>query len=150
VLGAPIVSATGSIAFLRGEGHNNVFAAMVTRWPKVPKRVVYDFACALGPYCMLREAEYFADTKFLIDDFHAKGHTKCSSAAFVAIYATLDPSLAGVNISAAECGNKRITRIRKSVSYMSQERAIGYTGVFVKIWNRLKILKMAILGNVWA
>ncbi|KAJ7583732.1 hypothetical protein C8J56DRAFT_1054251 [Mycena floridula] len=36
-----------------GEGHNDVFSAMVTRWPKAPEMVVYDFACALGPYCML-------------------------------------------------------------------------------------------------
>ncbi|TEB10932.1 hypothetical protein FA13DRAFT_1759730 [Coprinellus micaceus] len=58
------------------EGRNDVFSAMVTRWPIAPEQVVYDFACALGPYCMLREPEFFKNTLFAIDDFHAKDHTK--------------------------------------------------------------------------
>lgn len=33
------------------EGRNDVFSAMVTRWPKAPKYVIYDFACQLAPYC---------------------------------------------------------------------------------------------------
>jgi hypothetical protein len=125
-----------------GEGRNDVFSAMITRWPKAPKRVVYDFACALGPYCMTREADYFADTSFVIDAFHAKGHTKCSPAAFLTSYSKIDPRLANINSSAAECGNGGLSKIRKSVSYMSQERAILYTKTFLCIWNRLRIRKM--------
>jgi hypothetical protein len=126
----------------RGEGRNDVFSAMITRWPKAPKRVIYDFACALGPYCMTREADFFADTLFVIDAFHAKGHTKCAPAAFLSSYANIDPRLARINSSAAECGNGGISRIRKSVSYMSQERAILYRKVFLSIWNRLRIRKL--------
>jgi hypothetical protein len=126
----------------RGEGRNDVFSAMVTRWPEAPKRVIYDFACALGPYCMIREAEFFADTLFVIDKFHAKGHTKCAPAAFLSSYSSIDPRLAPINSSAAECGNGGISRIRKSVSYMSQERAIEYTKTFLSIWNRLRIRKL--------
>ena len=59
----------------KGEGQNDVFSAMITRWVKPPKRVIYDFACALRPYCMLREPDFFADTTFVIDSFHVKGHT---------------------------------------------------------------------------
>ncbi|TFK58249.1 hypothetical protein BDN72DRAFT_739945, partial [Pluteus cervinus] len=70
-----------------GEGRNDVFSAIYTRWPVAPKRVIYDFACALGPYCLTREPEFFADTCFNIDSFHAKGHTKCSPAAFLSTYA---------------------------------------------------------------
>ena len=123
----------------RGEGRNDVFSALVTRWDKPPKRVVYDFACALGPYCMTREADFFADTLFLIDGFHAKGHTKCSLAAFLSIYSDVDPRLHHINSSAGECGNGGLARIRKSVSYMSQDRAILYTKVFLSIWNRHRI-----------
>ncbi|KAJ6464103.1 hypothetical protein C8R45DRAFT_940278 [Mycena sanguinolenta] len=50
--------------------------SLITRWEKAPKRVIYDFACALGPYCMTREPTFFANTQFLIDDFHSVGHTK--------------------------------------------------------------------------
>ena len=47
-----------------------------------------------------------------------------------------------VNSSAAECGNSGILRIRKSVSYMSQDRAILYTRVFISLWNRQRIQKL--------
>jgi hypothetical protein len=122
-----------------GEGRNDVFSAMITRWPKAPKCVIYDFACALGPYCMLREPDFFADTLFAIDAFHAKGHTKCAPATFLTTYSNVDPRLAHINSSAAECGNSGLSRIRKSVSYMSQQRAVQYTKTFISIWNRLRI-----------
>jgi hypothetical protein len=126
----------------QGEGRNDVFSAMISRWPKAPKRVVYDFARALGPYCMIREPAFFADTLFVIDAFHAKGHTKCAPAAFLTSYSNIDPRLAHINSSAAECGNGGIMRIRKSVSYMAQECAIQYTKTFLCIWNRLQIRKL--------
>ncbi|KAJ6464112.1 hypothetical protein DFH09DRAFT_957992, partial [Mycena vulgaris] len=125
----------------QGEGRNDVFSAIVTRWPTAPKRVIYDFACALGPYCMTREPNFFAHTQFVIDDFHASGHTKCSPAAFLKSYAQVDPRLARINSSAAECGNGGILRIRKGVSYMGQKRAIVFTQVFISIWNRVIIRK---------
>ncbi|EGO19847.1 hypothetical protein SERLADRAFT_373911 [Serpula lacrymans var. lacrymans S7.9] len=104
--------------------------AMITRWPKAPKVVVYDFACALGPYCLTCEPEFFADTLFVVDGFHAKGHTK---SVFLNTYANTDPQLAQINSSAAECGNSALKRIRKSVSYMSQDHAILYTKVFLAL-----------------
>ncbi|KAJ3773143.1 hypothetical protein FB446DRAFT_642170, partial [Lentinula raphanica] len=124
------------------EGRNDVFSAMITRWEKAPKRVIYDFACSLGPYCMSREPEFFADTKFMIDVFHSYGHTRCSSASFVKSYMEVDSTLAGLNSSAAECGNSGIRRIRKSVSYMKQGHAIIYTWVFLSVWNRMKMRRI--------
>jgi hypothetical protein len=126
----------------KGEGRNDVFSAMYTRWPTAPKRVIYDFACALGPYCLTREPHFFGDTQFLIDDFHTSGHTRCSNAAFLKTYAEVDHRLIRINSSAAECGNGGIARIRKSVSYMSQERAIQFTRTFIAIWNRLIIRRL--------
>jgi len=124
------------------EGRNDVFSAMVCHWKTAPKYVIYDFACALAPYCMTREPEFFKNTRFLIDDTHAEGHTKCSASSFLKTYAQHIPHLATVNSSAAECGNSGLARIRKSVSYMKQERAIVYTHVYVEVWNRLKIIRM--------
>ncbi|KAG6914402.1 hypothetical protein DXG01_000546 [Tephrocybe rancida] len=122
-----------------GEGRNDVFSAMYTRWPKAPKRIVYDFACALGPYCMTREPDFFADSLFMVDEFHAMDHKKCAPAAFAHTYMAVDPHIALLNTSAAECGNGGIKRIRKAVSYMGQGNAIVYTKVFISIWNRLRI-----------
>lgn len=126
----------------KGEGRNDVFSAMYTRWPKPPKHVIYDFACALGPYCMTREPVYFAGTTFWVDIFHSCGHTKCAKACFLQTYMVVDSRLGHINSSAAECGNGGINRIRKSVSYMAQERAIMYTKVFVSVWNRIRIRHM--------
>lgn len=123
----------------KSEGRNDVFSAMVTRWPEPPKHVIYDFACSLGPYCMLREPKFFANTKFLIDNFHTSNHTKCDRAWFLSSYSAVYPQLAKVNSSAAECGNSGLHRIRKSISYMSQGRAVLYIKVFISVWNRRKL-----------
>lgn len=124
------------------EGRNDVFSAIYTRWKTAPKIIVYDFACALQPYCMTREPAFFANTLFAIDVFHASGHTKCGHAAFLNTYCSTNPELLYINSSAAECGNGGILRIRKSVAYMTQERAIVYTRTFLSIWNRQRIRVM--------
>lgn len=124
------------------EGRNDVFSAIFTRWETAPKIIVYDFACALQPYCMAREPEFFAETLFVIDTFHSKGHTKCGHAAFLKTYSETDATLISINTSAAECGNSGIARIRKTVSYMSQARAILYTRLYLSLWNRGQIRKI--------
>jgi hypothetical protein len=91
---------------------------------------------------MLREPEFFKNTFFAIDHFHSVGHTKCSPAAFLSEYANVDPRLVSINSSAGECGNSGLKRIRKSVSYMGQERSIIFTKVFLSAWNRLRLWKM--------
>ena len=96
----------------------------------------------VGPYCLTREPDFFADTLFVVDDFHAEGHTKCSAAPFLKTYSAIDPRPIGINSSAAECGNGGIGQIRKSVSYMTQDRAILYTKVLISIWNRLITRRM--------
>ncbi|KAF6742531.1 hypothetical protein DFP72DRAFT_1105781, partial [Ephemerocybe angulata] len=121
------------------EGRNDVFSALVSRWPKAPRNIIYDFACALGPYCMLREPAFFKDTLFAVDHFHMAGHTKCSPASSLSEYANADPALGTINSSAAECGNSGLKRIRKSVSYMSQERSVIYTKTFLSVRNRLRM-----------
>jgi len=130
-----------STAFLTAKG------GMMSFLPCLPigqrhQKQWFDFACALEPYCMTREPDFFAYTLFAIDSFHAKGHTKCAPATFISTYANVDPRLARINSSAAECGNGSLNRIRKSVSYMSQDRAIIYTKVFLSVWNRLRVRKM--------
>lgn len=121
-----------------GEGRNDVFSALLTRWRKAPKVVIYDYACALAPYCMTREPAFFKETLFLIDTFHAEGHTRCSAACFIANYAKWNNDLAKVNSSAGESGNGGLFRIRKSLLYMMQRRSIVYAKTFLSCWNRAK------------
>jgi len=124
------------------EGRNDVFSALYTQWPTAPKVVVYDFACQLAPYCLVREPQFFRDTRFLVDQFHASGHTKCSKASSSTYAMQFDPNLQTINTSAAEVGNSGAAKIWKSVSYMTQRHAIQYTKVYMDIVNRCKIKTM--------
>jgi hypothetical protein len=126
----------------KGEGRNDVFSALLCHWEVAPKVVVYDFACALAPYCMTREPGFFKDTLFVIDDFHASGHNKCSAACFLKNYTAHSPRYREINTSAAECGNSSILRIRKSLRYLSQTHSIVYVRTFLAVWNRIRRLKM--------
>lgn len=127
----------------KGEGRNDVFSAIFTHWEKPPKFIIYDFACALGPYCMLREPEYWKDTRFVIDWFHGYGHVACSPACFITSYVEYDVQLREANSSAGECGNAGVRRIRRPLSYMSQRHAVIYSYVYFALWNRLRYLNNA-------
>ena len=124
----------------KGEGRNDVFSALFSHWERAPEIIVYDFACALAPYCMSREPEFFKNTRFLIDNFHAGGHTRCSEACFLKSYRRTD-TLAHINSSAAECGNSGLSKIRRSLHYMSQRHAVIYALVHLATWNRSRRLK---------
>ena len=125
------------------EGRNDVFSAIYTRFPNAPEVIIYDFACQLASYCLVREARYFQNTRFLIDEMHAHDHTKCGQACFASNYMQYDDRVRAANTSAAECGNKGMKRIRKSVSFMTYRHAVIYTKVFLDVWNRSKIIRMS-------
>ena len=118
------------------EGRNDVFSALWVYFDKAPQTVVYDFACQLAPYSMSREPEFFKDTCFAIDEMHATGHTACSSALFLSNYMQVRPDIRNVNSSAVECCNSGLSRLKKSISYMGEKRAIVLAFVYVNIWNR--------------
>ncbi|RDB17535.1 hypothetical protein Hypma_001242 [Hypsizygus marmoreus] len=124
------------------EGRNDVFSAVYTRFRQAPQVIIYDFACQLAPYCFVREARYFRDTRFLIDELHAHDHTRCGQACFASNAMRYDERIRSANTSAAECGNKGIKRIRKTVSFMIHEHAVIFTKVFLDVWNRTAIRRM--------
>ncbi|PPQ69415.1 hypothetical protein CVT26_002453 [Gymnopilus dilepis] len=129
------------------EGRNEVFSAIYTHWEKAPEIIIYDYACNLAPYLMAREPVFFAKTRCLIDHFHSAGHSACGDPCKLKTYVSANASLDRINSSAAECGNSGILRIRKSVSYMTQDHAIIYTKVFLSIRNRLILQKQEQRGN---
>ncbi|KAF9230279.1 hypothetical protein BU15DRAFT_83840 [Melanogaster broomeanus] len=124
------------------EGRNDVFSAIYTRFAVAPKVIIYDFACQLAPYCFVREARYFQNTRFLIDELHAHDHTRCGKACFSSNAMRFDDRIRAINTSAAECGNKGMKRIRKSVSFMVHDHAVQFTKVFLDVWNRNAIARM--------
>ncbi|KAH9901486.1 hypothetical protein C8Q73DRAFT_615758, partial [Cubamyces lactineus] len=113
-----------------------------THFPIAPEIVIYDFACQLAPYSLVREAQYFAKTRFLIDELHAQGHTRCGRACFASNAMLYDDRVRAANTSAAECGNNGLGRVRKSVSYMTYGHAVQYTKAYLDVWNRCKIRRI--------
>jgi hypothetical protein len=130
------------------EGRNDVFSALYTHWPIALKIIIYDYACQLALYSLVREPQYVQDTCFLVDQFHAIGHTKCSPASSATHAMQYDPNLQGINTSAAEVGNSGVGKIQKSVSYMTQRHAIQYTKVYMDTSNRCKWLIMDARANL--
>ena len=55
-----------------------VYTTIITRFPIIPKVIVYDNACNLSEYCLNRNPNLFKDSVFLVDAFHYKSHTNCS------------------------------------------------------------------------
>lgn len=119
----------------KGEGRNDVFSAIFTRWEVAPRVVIYDFACALAAYCMTREPDYWKNTLFLIDKFHSSGHSTCSPACMLINYVDDDVVLATLNSSIGESGNSSLKPIKKSVSYMSEQHAIAFIKNYVSLVN---------------
>lgn len=139
-LWCPHVVCLGYHMMPSAEGRDDVFSAILTYWEKAPEIVVYDFACQLAPYCLAREPEFFRDTMFVIDKMHSQGHSNCSQSFFLQNYTLTRPDLKHVNSSAAECGNSGLSRIRKSVSYMSEAHAILYVHTYLSVWNRRRLI----------
>ncbi|GAA5993703.1 hypothetical protein JCM11641_004843 [Rhodosporidiobolus odoratus] len=124
------------------EGRNDVFAALLCYFSVAPEVVVYDYACQLAQYALVREPEFFRNTRFYIDEFHARGHAKCSAACSIQPAMRADPDLRAVNTSAAECAHSTLRRIRKSMRYMTEGHGILLMHTAIQRWNREKLEKM--------
>ncbi|KIJ31609.1 hypothetical protein M422DRAFT_53298 [Sphaerobolus stellatus SS14] len=111
-------------------------------WSKAPKIIVYDFACQLAPYSSVREPSFFGNTRFVVDEFHASDHTKCSKASHASFALQHDPQIQLINTSAAEVGNSGASKICKSVSYMTQWHAIIFIKTYLDIMNCCRTAKL--------
>ena len=68
------------------------------------------------------------------------GHVSCSTASFLQNYMKGRVELKNTYSSAAESCNHGLNRIRKSISYMGEKRAIVLAFVYLNVWNR-KVLR---------
>lgn len=62
------------------ESPRTVADLLQTHMPAAPQRFQMDNACNLHTFVLNREPEYYANTQFLIDDCHWRGHVNCSAA----------------------------------------------------------------------
>ncbi|GAA5881835.1 hypothetical protein JCM1840_001630 [Sporobolomyces johnsonii] len=54
------------------EGRNDVFSALLCFWETAREVVVYDYACQLAQYAMVREPEFFRNTSFQLTQLPTK------------------------------------------------------------------------------
>ena len=125
----------------KAEGCRDLFAALCTYWEAPPKIVVYYYACGLHQYCMSRRPELFADTLFLVDEFHWTNHT-CEPKYRVRTHARTIPLLKNLKTNVPERENNPMDRISKSVSYMGHLRAFLLTRHFLALRNEETITAM--------
>lgn len=100
------------------ESPRHPFEILKTRFKTAPKVIVYDNACKLHQYALLREPVFFKNTLFLVDKFHWKGHMACSLGYNLSMYETHD-LLNRINSQINEQGNAGIQKLKGQLSYMT-------------------------------
>ena len=126
------------------EGRKDAFAALYKYKEKMPQHLFYDFACQLSEYCLNREPQLFADTKFWHDLFHSITHVCGKNFKSVRI-----EGLEGINTEICEQFNGFLQCIKYTGSHLSQEHFMFFVQFFLYIFNKQKsekFRKMAILA----
>lgn len=122
------------------EGRKDVMKVLYERMPQTVLNhmtVLFDFACQAGVYCVRREPSMFAQTKFLIDRFHALSH-KCAS--FWKLYSY--PSFTCMESTASESLNADIQPLQSMCAYMRQSTFVNFLSLYIGVLNWLKNKKL--------
>jgi hypothetical protein len=123
-----------------GEGRIDVFSGIFSRWTRAPKIIVYDFACALQYYCLIREFAFFAETIFLHDTLHDRNHVHCSESFTLRKYKLSGhPWFVFMNDSAAESGNSGLRKMKSICRYTTKQHFMILVRLQLEIQNRRRI-----------
>ena len=101
----------GWILLQKGESLEIIYSALVTRFQKLPKFIIYDNGCNLYEYCANRAPNLFADTIILSDGFHWSNHHNCSRS----FNSSLMLAIAGISSVTHEQKNAYLAKF-KSIS----------------------------------
>ena len=107
------------------------FQILFTRFPQAPHVIVYDNGCKLHVYCLNQEPGYFQNTLFLVDRFHWRGHTGCSSGYNLDLYG--EPLLKTLNSQINEQANADLQKIRGQLAYMTPANFHFHLSLFISV-----------------
>ena len=112
---------TVMVTFLkRPEGCRMPLNLIVERCARLPRYIIYDFACGTQKSALSLSAEISKHISFVIDPFHFPGHKTCS----LAMHASNYSELRGLNLESQEQRNSKIKvmertlRASRDVHYM--------------------------------
>ena len=119
------------------ESPRTAFDILVRRFPRIPSLLVYDNACKLHLYALKREPVRirFKRTRFMVDRLHyRKGHVGCTLGYSMDSYVA-DPAVASINSQTNEQANSSLRRLATQLTYMTPEKVMMHTAVFLGIRN---------------
>ena len=98
-----------ALGFHQGETEsiNDIFSVVYQYWHEAPKVIVSDYHCVGAVYQANREPDYFKPTVNMVDAFHSRGHSKCSSGIHAQQFKSTHPEHAIMNDSGLEA-NKSV------------------------------------------
>ena len=90
-----------------------------------------------------RHVNFWKDTVFLIDRLHQQNHNTCSESFKLQNYlASGHKSFHFLNGSAAESGNAGLSKLKRSLRYMSKKLFMAICTVQLEVQNTLRIQKL--------
>ena len=115
------------------EGRKDPFCSLVKYMPDMPDELFYDFACSLSEYCLNREPDFFKNTRFWHDLFHAIGHI-CG----INFRSTKVEELDSINSEICEQVNVYLQCIKYTGFHLSQEHFVFFLQFFLYLLNKEK------------
>ena len=115
------------------ESPRHPFEIFRRRFHTAPRVIIYDNACKLHQYCLNREPNFFANTLFVVDRFHWRGHVGCSSGYCLDTYKHM--SLKEINSQVNEQANAGLQRIRGQLAYMTPQNFMFTISLFISVKN---------------
>ena len=117
------------------EGRNDYFSAVYCHWQSMPSFFLGDFSCGLCPYSVAREPHMFRDTVFMNDGWHGRTH-KCGVAYLFSHMKNLNKKYHRVNDQKIEQGNRVLSLLSTSASWLSKAKYMLFVQLVLEIDNR--------------
>lgn len=108
------------------------------RWA-MPQYILYDNACNLHHFCMLREPGLFHRVAFFIDALHERNHHHCSPMYSSTLYRQRRGLEDSFNTQGMEQVNSVLSRrVASQLAFMRLDRAVNFMDVFFGFYNMKK------------
>lgn len=116
------------------EGRDEAFSFLYKYFVRMPRLIIYDFACALHEFALNRCPHLFKDTTFAVDRFHWFNHTACAPSYNLNKYV----QYAHINSQAVEQMNSMLQAVKPCISQMTQRNFMFIMRLFVDVRNSMR------------